>query len=214
MCKKSDYLIEINVIRRPLTLSTPTFKNNNNKHFVAYNCINAIQLNFLFFVISLKKLKNPHIEDLSSTISDHYSLLDLSMSIGNVKELNYSMSLPSSETSDEKMFADSAFQSLGDGLELEQDDNKPSSSSTSPPPSVINKQIGKLESPKLELQMKSIAEEAKSLRSRLKSRKTTDGNTSRFATQPVTVDELQKASKYKNDEDDEDHEGKLLTCCF
>lgn len=140
----------------------------------------------------MKKLKNPHSEDLSSsTFSDHYSLLDLSTSAGNAKELNYSMSLPSSETSEEKMFADSAFQSLGDGLELEQDDK------------TSVKQIRKLESPKLESQMKSIAEEAKSIHARLKSRKTTDANSNRFATQPVTFDELEKASKYKDEEDQE-----------
>lgn len=49
-----------------------------------------------------------------------------------------------------KMSSDSAFQSLGDGIELEED--KPSPSKTKAEPS------------KLELQMKAIAEEAKKRR--------------------------------------------------
>lgn len=110
---------------------------------------------FCFGCCSLKQLKSPHLEDLSSTISDHYSL-DLAYTAENAKTLNCSMSLPSSENSEEKMFADSAFQSLGDGLELEQDEK------SSPPPSP--KLPTKLEPTKLELQMKSIAEEAKNLR--------------------------------------------------
>lgn len=61
----------------------------------------------------------------------------------------------STENVEGKMSSDSAFQSLGDGLELENDEK-------SPPPSI--KSFGKLEPTKLELQMKSIAEEAKNMR--------------------------------------------------
>lgn len=104
------------------------------------------------FFFSLKQLKSPHLEDLSSTITDHYSLLNLTSSPDDAINLNnFTMSQSSSENVEDKMFADSAFQSLGDGLELEQEEKSPV------------KQIGKLEPSKLEMQMKSIAEEAKNL---------------------------------------------------
>lgn len=116
------------------------------------------------------------------------------------------------------MSSDSAFQSLGDGIEL--DDDKPNVSLTKV----------KAEPSKIELQMKAIAEEAKKRRlarglfifcdwlgkfwlisfvlvlvaadvpkhGRRNAEKSTS---SRFMTQPVTVDEVQEASKLKDSED-------------
>lgn len=57
------------------------------------------------------------------------------------------------------MSSDSAFQSLGDGLELEQDDNEVKSSDVP----LIHSKANRLEQSKLELQMKAIADEAKKL---------------------------------------------------
>lgn len=58
-----------------------------------------------------------------------------------------------------KMSSDSAFQSLGDGLELEQEDNEVKLNEE---PSQAKGKL-KLEQSKLELQMKAIADEAKKL---------------------------------------------------
>lgn len=52
-----------------------------------------------------------------------------------------------------KMSSDSAFQSLGDGLELEEEKNSPALTKSS-----------KFEPNKLEMQMKAIAEEAKNVK--------------------------------------------------
>ncbi|XP_025829132.1 supervillin isoform X3 [Agrilus planipennis] len=119
-------------------------------------------------------------------------------------ETNYIPSTTSSidlfDTSNAKMSTDSAFQSLGDGLELEQDEQK-----TTPPKSPVTKSLSKSQ-----LQMKSLAEEAKlmalkragSNASKYRSRRGFDpsdkSSVSRFSTQPVTTDEVQEAAKMKS----------------
>lgn len=74
---------------------------------------------------------------------------------------------PDSPGASNKMSSDSAFQSLGDGLELEQeeDDNKINTTKESENTTVTTGLVGKkLEPSKLETQMKAIAEEAKKMR--------------------------------------------------
>lgn len=115
---------------------------------------------FFFLWFSFKQLKSPQLEDskkrLSSTALDRHSLIDLNASFKHENRLNnLSLSSVSAENAEGKMSSDSAFQSLGDGLELENDEKFP-------PPSI--KCFSKLEPSKLELQMKSIAEEAKNMR--------------------------------------------------
>lgn len=112
------------------------------------------------------------------------------------------------------MSADSAFQSLGDGLELENEE-KPASP-IPPKPSVPEP---------ARLQMKALAEEAKNIQLKrgtfliflwyksyfwsfvgggsaaLKQRIRTDQrpNSARFSTQPVTLGEVEEASKIKKE---------------
>lgn len=82
------------------------------------------------------------------------SLLDFTSSLENDRDLNsFLSSLQLSPDNGVKMSSDSAFQSLGDGLELDED----KSPEASPKPV-------KFEPKKLELQMKAIAEEAKKKR--------------------------------------------------
>lgn len=110
--------------------------------------------------LSLEFVKNSCAADLlhrnpKSTLlinnSNNSSLLELSSSLKNDSVLNGFSSITSPDSSFcYKMSSDSAFQSLGDGIEL--DDEKPSPSKTKAEPS------------KIELQMKAIAEEAKKRR--------------------------------------------------
>uniref|UniRef100_A0A6P7GME5 Uncharacterized protein LOC114338565 n=1 Tax=Diabrotica virgifera virgifera TaxID=50390 RepID=A0A6P7GME5_DIAVI len=106
-------------------------------------------------------------DDIKSNFShtfDVHSLLDFTTSLDNDSNLNsfFSSSLHNQTNTESftcgKMSSDSAFQSLGDGLELEQDEDsvhesekeqiKPKSKQPSP----------------LELQMKAVAEEAKKMK--------------------------------------------------
>lgn len=140
----------------------------------------------------------------TSAINNNRSLLELTSSFENDSALNSFAATTSPDSGFcYKMSSDSAFQSLGDGIELE--DDKPSVS-----PSKL-----KHEPSKLELQMKAIAEEAKKRRlgkglfcrgwvtvaHSLVSgavdipkhgRRSAEN---RFMTQPVTVDEVQEAAK-------------------
>ncbi|GJQ68085.1 hypothetical protein Trydic_g16780 [Trypoxylus dichotomus] len=106
-----------------------------------------------------------------------------------------------------KMSSDSAFQSLGDGLELEDEETPPPSIPLSPT---------KLDSTRL--QMKAIVEEAKKTklgkgssgiekyRNRQSGSSSTKTNAQRYSTQPITLDELQEASKLSKDTEGEKDE--------
>lgn len=182
---------------------------------------------------SLEFVKNSCGADLlhpAPLINNNSSLLELSTSLKNDSVLNGFASTTSPDSGFcYKMSSDSAFQSLGDGIELE--DEKPSPSKTKAEPS------------KIELQMKAIAEEAKKRRLARGSvfcfdfwlggkllgmmgwlvsgnaevpksygRRNAERSTSnRFMTQPVTVDEVQEASKLN---DSEDPAGRCLLLLF
>lgn len=118
---------------------------------VVFLCV----LQFFFsFLYSLEFVKNSCAADLlhpAPLINSNSSLLELSTSLKNDSVLNGFASTTSPDSGFcYKMSSDSAFQSLGDGIELE--DEKPSPSKTKAEPS------------KIELQMKAIAEEAKKRR--------------------------------------------------
>ncbi|XP_074029765.1 supervillin isoform X3 [Leptinotarsa decemlineata] len=137
---------------------------------------------------------------------DVRSLLDFTTSLENDSNLNsfFSSSLHNPSSSENfscgKMSSDSAFQSLGDGLELEQEeDGTPQDVEMQ-----ASKAKSKLEPSKLELQMKAIAEEAKKMKlgkgntgiEKYRLRKTGVVDKSpRFSTQPVTFEEVQEASR-------------------
>jgi hypothetical protein len=122
-----------------------------------------------FFCSSLNLVRSPQLENkqkfppspLCSPVADHSisSLLDYTSSLENDNNLNSFLSSIHNTSPDSgvcgKMSSDSAFQSLGDGLELDQEDDKL--------PEVAPRS-GKLETSKLELQMKAIAEEAKKMK--------------------------------------------------
>lgn len=119
-------------------------------------CVVCFVSIFLLFP-SLEFVKNSCAADLLPkpapliNTSNNSSLLELSSSLKNDSFLNGFASTTSPDSGFcYKMSSDSAFQSLGDGIELE--DDKPS-------PSKI-----KAEPSKIELQMKAIAEEAKKRR--------------------------------------------------
>ncbi|XP_063919951.1 uncharacterized protein LOC135134963 isoform X4 [Zophobas morio] len=158
--------------------------------------------------------KLPKSSPLGSPIANHSinSLLDFTSSLENDSNLNSFLSSLHNISPDSgvcgKMSSDSAFQSLGDGLELDQEDDKPLEVPT---------KSGKLETNRLELQMKAIAEEAQKMKlgkgstgvQKYRSRKSTAerSSSSRFSTQPVTFDEVQEASRInKNSDDSEDDE--------
>ncbi|CAH1156175.1 unnamed protein product [Phaedon cochleariae] len=142
---------------------------------------------------------------------DVRSLLDFTSSLENDSNLNnfYSSSLQNTTSPDHfscgKMSSDSAFQSLGDGLELDQDEDTPQTSENEPTEIKI-----KIDPPKMELQMKALAEEAKKMKlgksnagiEKYKSRKSgLSDRTPRFSTQPVTFDEVQEASRKNKSEE-------------
>lgn len=110
-------------------------------------------------------MRSPHLENTSilpksspplSPVASHSSnsLLDFTSSLENDSNLNSFLSSLHSANPDSgvcgKMSSDSAFQSLGDGLELDHDDEKTLEVTSKP---------GKVEN-SLELQMKAIAEQA------------------------------------------------------
>ena len=105
--------------------------------------------------------KLPKSSPLGSPIANHSinSLLDFTSSLENDSNLNSFLSSLHNISPDSgvcgKMSSDSAFQSLGDGLELDQEDDKPLEVPT---------KSGKLETNRLELQMKAIAEEAQKMK--------------------------------------------------
>ncbi|XP_056635872.1 uncharacterized protein LOC130444644 isoform X1 [Diorhabda sublineata] len=133
---------------------------------------------------------------------DVHSLLDFTSSLENDSNLNsFFASSLNNPTSPEsftcgKMSSDSAFQSLGDGLELEQDEELLQDSKKEQ-----SKPKFKQQPSPLELQMKAIAEEAKKTKlakgnvgiDRYRSRRS--GANPQFATQPVTFEEIEAASK-------------------
>ncbi|XP_017777555.1 PREDICTED: supervillin isoform X2 [Nicrophorus vespilloides] len=163
-------------------------------------------ITFNEFEASLNYVQSPQREEfprltLTSPQGNNHSvqsLLDLTSSLENENRLSsyLSNSVPntSSDSGVGKMSSDSAFQSLGDGLELEQDDTSPKK--------VI---------PKLEMQMKAIAEEAKKMKllkvnagiQKYKNRSTVS-STSRYSTQPVTLDEVQEAAKIKREDEEKE----------
>ncbi|KAG5889512.1 hypothetical protein JTB14_008999 [Gonioctena quinquepunctata] len=136
---------------------------------------------------------------------DVRSLLDFTSSLENDSQLNsfFSSSLHNPTSPENfscgKMSSDSAFQSLGDGLELEQED-----SSIQDVEEETSKVKSKVEPSKMEMQMKAIAEEAKKMKLgkgnagiekyRLRKSGMTD-KSPRFSTQPVTFEEVQEASR-------------------
>lgn len=103
-------------------------------------------------------MKNSYTADLlrssspkSAQLINNSSLLEFTSSLKNDSFLNGFATTTSPDSGFcYKMSSDSAFQSLGDGIELE--DDKPSPTKTKAEPS------------KIELQMKAIAEEAKKRR--------------------------------------------------
>lgn len=154
---------------------------------------------------------------INSNNNNNRSLLELTSSLENDSILNSFTSTTSPDSGFcYKMSSDSAFQSLGDGIELEDEKHNVSPVKVKSEPS------------KIEIQMKAIAEEAKKrrlargcflyvLQSVLLSfcisfsgiaevpkygRRNSDKSTSnRFMTQPVTVDEVQEATKLNDTED-------------
>ncbi|RZC38334.1 supervillin, partial [Asbolus verrucosus] len=139
------------------------------------------------------------------------SLLDFTSSLENDSNLNSFLSSLHNTSPDSgvcgKMSSDSAFQSLGDGLELDQEEDKLLE---------VSSRSAKLEPNRLELQMKAIAEEAQKMKlgrgsvgvQKYRNRKSSPSERStstRFCTQPVTYDEVQEASRMnKNSDDSED----------
>lgn len=118
---------------------------------VVFLCIVFVAIFLLF--LSLEFVKNSCAANLlhPAPLVNNSSLLELSSSLNNDSILNGFASTTSPDSGFcYKMSSDSAFQSLGDGIELE--DDKPSPSKTKAEPS------------KIELQMKAIAEEAKKRR--------------------------------------------------
>ncbi|XP_044270482.1 uncharacterized protein LOC123015087 isoform X2 [Tribolium madens] len=175
------------------------------------------------FEASLNLVRSPQIEDTSklpksspllSPVANQSrsSLLDFTSSLESDSNLNSFLSSLHNTSPDSavcgKMSSDSAFQSLGDGLELDQDEDKSLE---------VTSGSGKLEA-NLELQMKAIAEEAqrkklvkggvgvRSYRNR-KSNLSDRSSSSRFSTQPITYDEVREATRAKeNSDDSEDKE--------
>ncbi|XP_064214700.1 supervillin isoform X3 [Tribolium castaneum] len=166
---------------------------------------------------SLNLVRSPQVEDTSklpksspllSPVANQSrsSFLDFTSSLESDSNLNSFLSSLHNTSPDSgvcgKMSSDSAFQSLGDGLELDQDEDKPLEVASKP---------GKLET-NLELQMKAIAEEAqrkklakggagvRSYRNR-KSYPSDAPSSSRFSTQPITYDEVREAARVKENSD-------------
>lgn len=90
-----------------------------------------------------------------------HSLLEFTTSLERDIHLKGLLSSPTNEEGGAKMSSDSAFQSLGDGLELEETDEEQKEVEKS---AELTKSKAKSDQNKLELQMKSIAEEAKNMR--------------------------------------------------
>ncbi|KAJ8925022.1 hypothetical protein NQ315_001188, partial [Exocentrus adspersus] len=194
-----------------------SLKRNNDRYRTQPVTSNELEAStgFTISVSSLNLVKTPNLtEDHNTSRSfDIRSLLDFTSSLENDSRLNSTSFSPTSPEGSGygKMSSDSAFQSLGDGLELEQDDE----SATQDDVRDSVKVKGKLEPTKLELQMKAIAEEAKKMRlgkgnagiERYRTRRTgaTERLPARFSTQPVTFEEVQEAARIN--QTDEQSEG-------